>query len=533
MAAAADAAEEAERAAGGGPSGGAAAAAAAAAAAPRPAGRARRRPAVWQLTAANMYLHRERRRQDEDDVMICQCKTIWATDTTSVGCGEACLNRMLNIECVAEHCPSGARCSNQAFTRREAAPLAVRRAGAKGFGLFTAGPLRAGQFIIEYVGEVLEEDEYARRREFYAGTGQRHYYFMNVGNGEVIDATRKGGEGRFINHSCAPNCETQKWVVRGELAIGLFALEDVPAGAELTFDYNFERYGDKPMKCLCGAPGCRGMIGGTQETAASAAAAVVTPDSDEEEPEPIMVTAKESDAAVAAILDREVGLGWERGWEPKLSKRLEKLAAAKGVDLGGGGGGGGGHSEDDEEAAAAATAAVEAVASGRKAGRAPRRPAAPKPRRRDEDWKDAGAAAEATRAQRGAEEASAALASPRGGGGAAAAAAEPSAALIPKRAPSLGGAAGPRGAARRRSEVDRRLESMVGPSGRLRDAAPASVMRLLRLFNLCDIGPTVARAEGAAGRAASGSRGSAGEREDGEASPLREGGGPKVAAGAS
>ncbi len=55
----------------------------------------------------------------------------------------------------------------------------------------------------------------------------------------------QGALGRFINHSCDPNCETQKWVVRGELAIGLYALKDIPAGVELTFDYNFERYGDK------------------------------------------------------------------------------------------------------------------------------------------------------------------------------------------------------------------------------------------------------------------------------------------------
>ncbi len=33
--------------------------------------------------------------------------------------------------------------------------------------------------------------------------------------------------------------------MRGELAIGLYALKDIPAGVELTFDYNFERYGDK------------------------------------------------------------------------------------------------------------------------------------------------------------------------------------------------------------------------------------------------------------------------------------------------
>jgi len=55
----------------------------------------------------------------------------------------------------------------------------------------------------------------------------------------------QGALGRFINHSCEPNCETQKWLVQGELAIGLFTQRSIRAGEELTFDYNFERYGDK------------------------------------------------------------------------------------------------------------------------------------------------------------------------------------------------------------------------------------------------------------------------------------------------
>lgn len=61
----------------------------------------------------------------------------------------------------------------------------------------------------------------------------------------------QGALGRFINHSCEPNCETQKWLVHGELAIGLFAIKDVDANQELTFDYNFERYGDKVKLILC------------------------------------------------------------------------------------------------------------------------------------------------------------------------------------------------------------------------------------------------------------------------------------------
>jgi histone-lysine N-methyltransferase SETD2 len=77
-----------------------AAAASGGGAAGAPASRPHKRPPVWQLITGNVYTHRERKVQDEDDIMICQCKKIWATDTTTVGCGPECLNRMLNIECV-------------------------------------------------------------------------------------------------------------------------------------------------------------------------------------------------------------------------------------------------------------------------------------------------------------------------------------------------------------------------------------------------------------------------------------------------
>lgn len=46
-------------------------------------------------------------------------------------------------------------------------------------------------FVTSCVGEVLEEEEYVRRKDHYMRVGQRHYYFMNIGNGEVIDACRK------------------------------------------------------------------------------------------------------------------------------------------------------------------------------------------------------------------------------------------------------------------------------------------------------------------------------------------------------
>ena len=53
----------------------------------------------------------------------------------------------------------------------------------------------------------------------------------------MIDAGPKGNLARFMNHSCDPNCITQKWTVNGDTRVGLFALKDIPPGTELTFNY--------------------------------------------------------------------------------------------------------------------------------------------------------------------------------------------------------------------------------------------------------------------------------------------------------
>lgn len=93
---------------------------------------------------------------------------------------------------------------------------------------------------------------------------------------------------RFINHSCNPCCQLQKWVVKSRLRMGIFAVKDMPAGAELTFDYKFERYGyvigeisfifclifcpscptfrQEAQKCYCGEEVCKGVIGGERKS---------------------------------------------------------------------------------------------------------------------------------------------------------------------------------------------------------------------------------------------------------------------------
>lgn len=96
---------------------------------------------------------------------------------------------------------------------------------------------------MEYVGEIVTQDQMNHRAELYAAQGQPHFYFMTLRPNKIIDATCKGNLSRFLNHSCAPNCETQKWIVGGRIKIGLFTLKSIKCGTELTFDYKFVRFG--------------------------------------------------------------------------------------------------------------------------------------------------------------------------------------------------------------------------------------------------------------------------------------------------
>lgn len=63
---------------------------------------------------------------------------------------------------------------------------------------------------MEYVGEVLDADEFETRAVEYARNKIPHFYFMSLKSDYIIDATMRGNISRFINHSCEPNAETQK-----------------------------------------------------------------------------------------------------------------------------------------------------------------------------------------------------------------------------------------------------------------------------------------------------------------------------------
>ena len=64
--------------------------------------------------------------------------------------------------------------------------------------------------MIQYLGEAYSIDSEigAARLEKYKVNPCT--YLMSTSHNEVIDPARRGNMARFINHSCDPNCETQK-----------------------------------------------------------------------------------------------------------------------------------------------------------------------------------------------------------------------------------------------------------------------------------------------------------------------------------
>lgn len=156
-------------------------------------------------------------------------------------------------------------------TRTAAAPasaarkakIVVRDSGIHGRGVYAAREIRAGERIIEYRGEVISWKE-ADRRPPSDPDDPSHTFFFSLSDGKrVIDGSIGGNSSRWINHSCAPNCETTE-TESGRVYVE--ALRDIHAGEELVYDYcliideKITKKLKKQYRCLCGAVDCRGTM---------------------------------------------------------------------------------------------------------------------------------------------------------------------------------------------------------------------------------------------------------------------------------
>eukprot|EP00049_Salpingoeca_infusionum_P008327 m.135645 g.135645 ORF g.135645 m.135645 type:complete len:402 (-) comp13981_c1_seq1:113-1318(-) len=189
-------------------------------------------------------------RAKQQEHTICECEHP-EDNSNSCVCGTPdCLNRAVNIECSPRTCPCEEFCRNQRFQNRQYANTSIQPAGDKGLGMYAKEDLDSGTFVIEYVGEIIASSKVPERLDSYASVGTLHLYLMELNADYTIDAGRQANRARFINHSCTPNCATQKWIVGNELRLGIFTTRPVSLGEEITINYNMTGPRSFP-KCLC------------------------------------------------------------------------------------------------------------------------------------------------------------------------------------------------------------------------------------------------------------------------------------------
>ena len=139
--------------------------------------------------------------------------------------------------------------------------IQVRKSGVHGKGVFALQNIPEGETLIEYVGEIISWKE-AQRRHPWNPEDPNHTFYFHVDDERVIDGKVNGNSAKWINHSCAPNCEADEQNGR----IFIKALRNIKAGEEPNYDYGLiidEEYTPKLLAefpCWCGAETCRGTL---------------------------------------------------------------------------------------------------------------------------------------------------------------------------------------------------------------------------------------------------------------------------------
>ncbi len=136
----------------------------------------------------------------------------------------------------------------------------VRASPIQGLGAFATCHIPAGVRLIEYAGERISPSEADAR---YPESDTRHHtYLFAIDDEVVVDASVNGNDARFLNHSCAPNCD----VVVDEGRLWIETIHDIVPDEELVYDYAFvlnERHtpaAKRRYPCHCKAITCRGTI---------------------------------------------------------------------------------------------------------------------------------------------------------------------------------------------------------------------------------------------------------------------------------
>jgi SET domain-containing protein len=136
--------------------------------------------------------------------------------------------------------------------------IVVRSSLVYGHGVCAFTDIETGILILEYKGKLVSwrraQDAYAR-----SAAEQGHTFHFGLDDGRVIDGAQGGNSARWLNHSCAPNCEAEQ---EGE-RVFIRTTQPILKGTELYIDYQLQVDGrrtagiTRAYACRCRAAGCR------------------------------------------------------------------------------------------------------------------------------------------------------------------------------------------------------------------------------------------------------------------------------------
>jgi hypothetical protein len=135
--------------------------------------------------------------------------------------------------------------------------LKVVRSGIHGYGVIATRPFARGEVILYGDGVLYREDDDFDDTYALILPGYEPGPDGEEGPPMFWDLACQG---RWINHSCAPNSVVDsKWIADQKTVVAWWtALRDIAPGDELTYDYAFTAQVAEP--CNCGAVSCRGLI---------------------------------------------------------------------------------------------------------------------------------------------------------------------------------------------------------------------------------------------------------------------------------
>ena len=132
-------------------------------------------------TQSNKYLVPRPQSIKEWRSISCQC-----TPENPCNDDSTCVNRAIYVECDPDSCPVGKLCQNQRILKCQNADTTPFYTGNRGWGLKPTHAISEGDFVVEYVGEILDVKMCRERLMKSHENNTTNFYMLTLDTGKVL-----------------------------------------------------------------------------------------------------------------------------------------------------------------------------------------------------------------------------------------------------------------------------------------------------------------------------------------------------------